>query len=352
MRKVLVSGLAAFVGLSVPASPAGAAVFSRTGPVIAIVAGEIYHGEAEGSLGGTGTITIQSQAKPGLSCRGEFTYSAELGDAGTMLCNDGATATFQFQRLSVMRGHGTGKSTRGPMSFTYGLNAADSLPYLTPPRGKLLQLAGKDLVLLDGGAAAPAAPSEGAAPDVLLSAATVAVAAGLKEDRQLPKRNPAKIAQLVESTILPLFNFNHMTQLAVARNWRVASPAQQTALVAEFRTLLVRTYSNALENYRDQAVEYRPLHLAAGETDVTVKSSVRQPGAERLTIDYDMEKTAAGWKVYDIKIAGISLITTYQSMFAQTVRDEGVEGLIKSLSEKNRQAAAIRSDAAAPRLAA
>ncbi len=93
-----------------------------------------------------------------------------------------------------------------------------------------------------------------------------------------------------------------------------------------------------LANYRDQAIEYKPLRIAPGETEVTVKSTVKQPGAERMTIDYDMEKTTAGWKVYDIKIAGISLITTYRSTFAQTIRDGGVDGLIKSLSAKNRQA--------------
>ena len=129
-----------------------------------------------------------------------------------------------------------------------------------------------------------------------------------------------------------------MTQLAVARNWRLASPEQQNALIAELRTLLVRTYSTTLTNYRDQPIEYNPLRLAPGETAVTVKSVVQQPGAERMTIYYDMEKTTTGWKVFDIKIAGISLITTYQSTFAQTIRDDGVNGLIKSLSAKNLQA--------------
>jgi len=176
-----------------------------------------------------------------------------------------------------------------------------------------------------------------AEPDALLSAATMAVTAKLKQDRSLHADSPGKIAELVESTILPLFDFPHMTQLAVARNWRRASPEQQNALVAEFRTLLVRTYSTALASYRDQAIEYKPLRMAPGDTEVTVKSIVNQPGAERMTIDYDMEKTTAGWKVFDIKLGGISLITTYRSTFAQIIRDHGVDGLIASLSAKNRQ---------------
>ncbi|MEK6245692.1 MAG: ABC transporter substrate-binding protein [Pseudomonadota bacterium] len=176
------------------------------------------------------------------------------------------------------------------------------------------------------------------APDALLSAATLTLTANLRQDTSLQANSPGKIAELVEATILPLFNFRHMTQRAVAPNWRLASPEQQNALIAEFRTLLVRTYSVALANYRDQAIEYKPLRLAPGETDVTVKSTVKQPGAERMTIDYDMEKTPAGWKVYDIKVAGISLITTYRSTFAQIAREGGVDGLIQSLSAKNRQA--------------
>ena len=342
MRRLLVTVLAALAGLAGWASPANAGLFSTTGPVIAILAGELFLGEAAGNLDGSGTIRIQSRAKPGVTCQGQFTYSAELGDAGSMQCSDGATARIQFQRLSLVRGYGTGSSSRGPMSFTYGLSASESEPYLKLPPGKTLKLVGKDLVLVDLGLPVPAilpvASSIAAAPDALLSAATLVVTARLKQDKNLQASSPGKIAELVESTILPLFDFRHMAQLAVARDWRLASPEQQSTLIAEFRTLLVRTYSAALANYRDQAIEYKPLRMAPGETEVTVKSTVRQPGAERMTIDYDMEKTAAGWKVYDIKIGGISLITTYRSTFAETIRDGGVDALIKSLSDKNRQA--------------
>ena len=113
--------------------------------------------------------------------------------------------------------------------------------------------------------------------------------------------------------------------------------AQQEALTAEFRTLLVRTYSVALSNYRDQLIEYLPLRAASGDTEVTVRSTVRRPGAERLTIDYEMEQTLSGWKVYDIKIAGVSMIINYRATFADEIRESGVDGLIKSLAAKNMQ---------------
>lgn len=346
MRRMLVSAFAAFAGLAGWVGHAGAGLFSSTGPVIAILAGDLYLGEAEGNLDGSGTLTIQSRAKPDVTCLGQFTFSDELGDVGDMRCSNGATAVFQFQRLSLVRGYGTGSSTRGPMSFTYGLSADESAPYLKLPPGKALGPGGKDLVLVDARQPDPAnfrltasiEPAPEAAPDALLSAATLVVTASLKQDRDRQTGSRGKIVALVESTILPLFDFRHMTQLAVAANWRLASPEQRNALETEFRTLLVRTYSAALAGYRDQAIEYKPLRMAPSETEVTVKSTVWQPGAERMTIDYDMEKTAAGWKVYDIKVAGISLITTYRSSFAQVIRDGGVDGLVKALSAKNLQA--------------
>jgi phospholipid transport system substrate-binding protein len=190
-------------------------------------------------------------------------------------------------------------------------------------------------VLATGNAAAIEAPDP--APDALLSAATRVVTESLGQERDAQARSSARIAALVESTLLPLFDFRRMTQLATAQGWRLASPGQQSDLVAEFRTLLVRTYSSALSSYRDQPIEYRPLRAAAGETDVTVNSLVGRPGPERLTIDYDMAKTPAGWKVYDVKIAGVSLVTTYRSSFAEVIREGGVDGLIRTLSNKNRQ---------------
>jgi hypothetical protein len=131
------------------ATPAGAGFFSSTGPVIAIFAGQLFQGEAVGNLDGSGTIKIQSNTKPNITCSGQFTSSAELGGAGSLNCSDSSTATIKFQRLSIFSGYGTGSSGRGPMSFTYGLNAIESAPYLMLPPGKVLILDGKILALVD-----------------------------------------------------------------------------------------------------------------------------------------------------------------------------------------------------------
>jgi len=192
--------------------------------------------------------------------------------------------------------------------------------------------------------ASPFTVAQDVAPDVLLKAVTLEVIAIIKEDKDIQAGNPVKVAEVVETKILPLFDFTRMTQLAVARNWRVATPEQQKALTTEFKTLLVRTYSTALSSYRDQVIEFKPLRATPDETDVTVRSLVKQAGTDALTMDYAMEKLAAGWKVYDIKVDGISLITTYRESFADKVRVSGVDGLIKSLADKNRQRdAGIRS---------
>jgi phospholipid transport system substrate-binding protein len=187
------------------------------------------------------------------------------------------------------------------------------------------------------GLAMPLAIAQDLAPDALLKTVTVEVITIIRQDRDIQAGNSAKVADLVETRILPHFDFNRMTQAAVARNWRLATPEQQQALTTEFRTLLVRTYSIALSSYRDHVIEYKPLRAQPDATEVTVRSEVQQSGRERMTLDYDMEKTPAGWKVYDIKIAGISLVTTYRDTFAGKVRDSGIEGLIKSLWDRNRQ---------------
>jgi len=195
----------------------------------------------------------------------------------------------------------------------------------------------KFALLLMAAIAAPFSLAQDLAPDVLVKTVTSEVIAIIKQDADIQAGNPAKVAELVETRILPHFNFARMTQSAVAHYWRTASPEQQLALILEFKTLLVRTYSTALSGYRDQVIEYKPLRAEPGATEVTVRSDVRQPGRERMTIDYDMEKTLAGWKVYDIKLAGVSLVTTYRGTFASKVRDSGIEGLIKSLWDRNRQ---------------
>ena len=199
------------------------------------------------------------------------------------------------------------------------------------------ELAFKSVLVLITALAAPFALAEDVAPDVLLKTVTLEVVAIIRQDRDIQAGNPAKVADLVETRILPHFDFPRMTRIAVARNWREATPEQQEALTTEFKTLLVRTYSTALASYRDEVIEYKPLRAAPDAAEVTVRSEVRQSGRERINIDYDMEKTPAGWKVYDIKIAGLSLVTTYRETFAGKVRDGGIEGLIKALWDKNRR---------------
>ncbi len=184
---------------------------------------------------------------------------------------------------------------------------------------------------------APAFAQE-VAPDALVKGITQEVVSIIKQDKEIQSGNSRRIAELVDAKVLPHFNFQRMTQLAVAVNWRKASPEQQKSLTQEFRALLVRTYSSALSSYRDQAIEIKPLRARAEDTEVTVRSEVKQKGAQAVTIDYDMEKTASGWKVFDVKVGGVSLITTYKEEFANQVRDVGLDGLIKTLSGKNRQA--------------
>ena len=174
-----------------------------------------------------------------------------------------------------------------------------------------------------------------ARPDAMMSALTTEVMTVLRKDESAARSS--ELARLVESRIVPAFDFQRMTRLALARNWRAASAEQQVALAAQFKTLLVRTYSRALLDYRDQPIAYKPLRAAAGETEVTVRSAMRRPGVEPLTIDYDMADGPAGWQVYDVKIAGVSLVLAYRESFAATVSASGIDGLIKALEDKNHQ---------------
>jgi phospholipid transport system substrate-binding protein len=183
----------------------------------------------------------------------------------------------------------------------------------------------------------PVAQAQVLAPDVLVKTITEEVVTVLKEDKDIQAGDTKKVASLIETKVLPHFNFTRMTRLAMARNWRLASPDQQAVLTNEFRTLLVRTYSTAISSYREQKIDYKPLRAKPEDTEVTVKAEVRQPGATQpVSIDYEMEKTSNGWKVYDVKVGGVSLVTTYRETFAAEVKDRGVDGLIKSLAEKNR----------------
>jgi len=208
---------------------------------------------------------------------------------------------------------------------------------ISPFGSEMQALVAKYAMLLTLALAAPASLAQDVAPDALLQAITVKVIDKIREEPGLHAADPAKVAVLIETMILPLFDFVHMTRLATARNWRMATPEQQRVLTEEFKTLLVRTYSAVLTQYRGEVIDFKRLRLAPLDTEVTVRSEVRQPGKERMTLDYEMEKTPAGWKIYDVKVAGVRLVTTYRDVFAEKVRDGGVDGLIKFLVDGNRK---------------
>jgi phospholipid transport system substrate-binding protein len=182
---------------------------------------------------------------------------------------------------------------------------------------------------------AAAVSAQDLAPDAQVKKITDEVIGIIKQDQDIRAGNQKKINELVDAKVLPHFNFSHMTALAVGRNWPKASAEQQKALTSEFRTLLVRTYSSALSTYKNQVIEVKPLRAAAGDADVTVRTQVKQPGTEPVSIDYSMEKTPSGWKVYDVVVGGVSLVTNYRETFNAEIRDGGVDGLIKSLASKN-----------------
>lgn len=178
--------------------------------------------------------------------------------------------------------------------------------------------------------------AEDVAPDAMVKAVTDEVLDILRKDKDIQSGSTQKAMALVETKVLPHFNFQRMTAQAVGKDWRQASPAQQKTLSEEFRTLLVRTYSNALTAYKNQSVDFKPLKMAAGDTDVTVRTQIRQPGAKPIGIDYALEKNTSDWKVYDVVIADVSMVTSYRDQFRQEIASGGLEGLIKSLQAKNK----------------
>jgi phospholipid transport system substrate-binding protein len=181
------------------------------------------------------------------------------------------------------------------------------------------------------------------APDVVLKAATAEVVAALKQDRHITD-DPERLGELIENKVLPAFDFSLMTQLAMGKNWRQTSSAQQDRLTAEFKTLMVRTYAGMLATYRDHAITYKPLRYVPGDTDATVRSEVSKPGAKSLRVDYQVTRMVrGGWKVYDVKLDGVSVVTAHREAFAARIRDAGVDGLIRTLAEKNRQVTLTRT---------
>lgn len=185
-------------------------------------------------------------------------------------------------------------------------------------------------------AAAATAAAQDVAPDVLVKNVTLEVIDIIAKDKDIKAGDQRKVIELVEARVLPHFNFGGMTALAMGQGWKQASAEQKKRLIEEFKTLLVRTYSSALSAYSDQKFEFRPLRAKPTDTDVTVNVRVLQPGAQAITIDYDMEKTPGGWKVYNVYVAGVSLVQNYRTDFANQVRDTGIDGLIKTLQSKNK----------------
>ena len=178
------------------------------------------------------------------------------------------------------------------------------------------------------------------APDALVKRVSQDVLATIKADPLVQAGNQARIREVMETKLLPNFDFARMTSLAMGRNWRAATPEQQQRLTDEFRTLLVRTYSGALNKYRDETIEYKPLRMNPGDTDVTVRTAVVKPGGTPVQIDYTMSKTPSGWKAYDVIVAGVSLVTNYRDEFNEQIRNGGIDGLIKTLADRNRGVAA------------
>ena len=187
-------------------------------------------------------------------------------------------------------------------------------------------------VAAGGGASAQ---SDLLAPDVLVRNVTIEVVEIIQKDKDIQKGDRKKVIALIEAKVLPHFNFQAMTSSAVGRNWDKANADQKLRLMDEFKTLLVRTYSSALASYSSQKFDFRPLRAKPTDTDVTVNVRILQSGTEPVTIDYDMEKRPGGWKVWDVRVGGISLVANYRTEFDNLIRDSGVEGLIKALNAKN-----------------
>jgi phospholipid transport system substrate-binding protein len=178
------------------------------------------------------------------------------------------------------------------------------------------------------------------APDAMVKRVSQEVLQIVRTDPKVQAGDQARIREVIETKLLPNFDFERMTALAMGRNWRQATPEQKKRLIDEFRTLLVRTYSGALSQYRDQTMEYKPLRAEAGATDVTVRTEVVRPGQAPVQIDYGMAKTASGWKAYDVVVGGISLVTNYRDEFNEQIKSGGIDGLIKTLAAKNQGAPA------------
>ncbi len=177
-------------------------------------------------------------------------------------------------------------------------------------------------------------------PDELVKRTAEDVLATVKSDADIQAGDQEKIYALAEEKILPNFNFDKVSRLVLGKNWTKATPDQKSAFQTEFRTLLIRTYATALSKYKNQTIDYKPLRMADGASTASVKTAILQPGGQPIAVDYSLEKKADTWKVYDIVIEGVSLVTNYRGQFAQEIRQNGLDSLIKKLGDKNKAAAA------------
>lgn len=173
-------------------------------------------------------------------------------------------------------------------------------------------------------------------PDVLVKQVTDEVLDVIRKDRDIQNGNSRKVLELVEVKVLPHFNFLHMTALAVGKDWKKASAAQKQQLASEFKTLLVRTYANALTGYKNQRIVFKPFKMNPADEQAMVRTEIMQPGSKAIELDYSLEKVESGWKVFDVSVSGISLVTNYREQFASEVRNGGIEGLIETVSAKNK----------------
>jgi phospholipid transport system substrate-binding protein len=175
------------------------------------------------------------------------------------------------------------------------------------------------------------------APDEFVNRLSTEVIEKIRADKDLQAGNLRRISEFVDATIMPQVNFERMTASAVGRGWRNATPDQQKALMTEFRVLLLRTYAGALQGVRDQQIRMKPLRMNPTDTEVIVRTDVVSArGGEPISIDYRVEKAGNSWKIYDMSVLGTWLVETYRGQFAQELNAGGVDGLIKSLSDKNK----------------
>ena len=196
-------------------------------------------------------------------------------------------------------------------------------------------------LLLASGTVLAQAPDQSTAPDALIKMVVTEVMATVKADPDIQKGNIPKIVDLVEKKIVPYTDMRRTTEMAMGPNWKKASPEQQAQLTSEFKNLLIRTYSGALSQLRDQTVQFKALRASPDDKEVVVKTVVLGRG-DPVPLDYRLEKTANGWKVYDMNIMGVWLVEAYRNQFSNQIRQNGIEGLVKFLQDRNKQLASAK----------